>query len=210
VGNIQSPLPQTLFLPASGVPGEIFRTDITGDGSFGGQSLTGSSPFGDVLPRTNVGAFGRAVSADSLNTFIEDFNNRFAGDVTPAGASLINAGLLRGDQMLALGATIPAIKQALPGNVGMGWLHTFDFSLSWPLKVKDRFTFEPRVSAFNLFNTANFDGPGNLLSGVLNGQVGQINGTTDTNRVADRIGFGSGVFTQGAPRQLEFGLKVIF
>lgn len=210
VGNIQSPLPQTLFLPASGVPGEIFRTDITGDGSFGGQSLTGSSPFGDVLPRTNVGAFGRAVSADSLNTFIEDFNNRFAGDVTPAGESLINAGLLRGDQMLALGATIPAIKQALPGNVGMGWLHTFDFSLSWPLKVKDRFTFEPRVSAFNLFNTANFDGPGNLLSGVLNGQVGQINGTTDTNRVADRIGFGSGVFTQGAPRQLEFGLKVIF
>ena len=210
VGNIASPLPQTLFLPASGVPGEIFRTDITGDGSFAGQTLTGNTPFGDVLPTTNVGAFGRAVSADQLNTVIEQYNNQFAGGVTPAGQALINAGLLRGDQMLALAATIPAIKEALPGNVGMGWLRTFDFSLSWPLRVKDRFTFEPRVSAFNLFNNANFDGPGNLLSGVLNGQPGQINGTTTTNRLANRIGFGSGVFTQGAPRQVEFGLRVIF
>ena len=37
---------------------------------------------------------------------------------------------------------------------------------------------EPSISAFNVLNFANFDGPGNRLSGVLNGAVGSINGTS--------------------------------
>jgi hypothetical protein len=210
VARLASPLPQTLYLPASGVPGEIFRTDITGDGSFGGQSLTGNSPYGDVLPRTNVGAFGRAVSAGQLNTVIEDFNSKVAGSVTPAGLALIRAGLLRGDQMLQLGAVVPALRVPPPSNVGLDWFRSFDLSLSWPVKVKDRFTLEPRISAFNLLNAANFDGQGNLLGGILNGVPGEANGTNNANRVANRIGFGSGVFAQGAPRQIEFGLKIVF
>ena len=57
--------PRALFLPASGgVPGEIFRTDVTGDGAFGGQSQTGASSYGDILPGTNIGSFGRAVKAE--------------------------------------------------------------------------------------------------------------------------------------------------
>jgi len=66
------------------------------------------------------------------------------------------------------------------------------------------------VSAFNVLNFANFDGPGNRLLGVLNGTVGTLNGTTKTERATDRIGLGSGVFSLGAPRQIQFGLKVIF
>ena len=62
IAQVASPLPQTLYIPASGgVPGEIFRSDVTGDGSFGGQSQTGGSSYGDILPGTNIGAFGRAV-----------------------------------------------------------------------------------------------------------------------------------------------------
>ncbi len=209
-GHIASPLSQTLFLPASGLPGEIFRTDLTGDGSFGGQSQTGNSPFGDVLPQTQVGAFGRAVDPAKLNNTIENFNSRFAGTVTPAGQAVVNAGLLSFQQLQALGAVVPTLKLAPPGNVGLGWLHSFDASLSFPWKFRDRFTLEPRISAFNIFNTANFDGPGNLLGGILNGAAGQANGTSNTNRANNRVGFGSGVFAQGAPRQVEFGLKVSF
>ena len=209
-GHIASPLPQTLFLPAIGAPGEIFRTDLTGDGSFGGQSQTGNSPFGDVVPQTQVGSFGRAVDPAKLNTTIENFNTKFAGTVTPAGQALINAGLLSFRQMQSLDAVVPTIPLAPPNNVGLGWLRSFDASLSWPVKVRDRFTLEPRISAFNIFNTANFDGPGNLLGGILGGAAGQVNGTTSANRANNRIGFGSGVFAQGAPRQVEFGLKVSF
>ena len=55
IAHFASPLPQTLFLPASdGVGGEIFRTDVTGDGAFGGQSQNGASAYGDILPGTNI------------------------------------------------------------------------------------------------------------------------------------------------------------
>ena len=82
IAQVASPLPQTLFLPASGgVPGEIFRTDVTGDGSFGGQSQTGASSYGDILPGTNIGAFGRAVTASKLNTIIQNYNANFARPV---------------------------------------------------------------------------------------------------------------------------------
>ncbi|PYV94561.1 MAG: hypothetical protein DMG89_24905, partial [Acidobacteria bacterium] len=139
-----------------------------------------------------------------------NFNSNFAGGLTPAGRDLVAANLLRTDQLQALGATIRNIPSAPPGNVGLSWLRSFDLTLAWPLKLGERFTFEPRVSAFNLFNFANFDGPGDKLGGILNGGVGELNGTTPANRFATRTGPGSGVFTLGSPRQLEFGVKVRF
>jgi hypothetical protein len=66
------------------------------------------------------------------------------------------------------------------------------------------------VSAFNVLNFANFDGPGNRLSGALNGTAGAVNGTTAVNRAANRIGPDSGAFSLGAPRQLQFGVKLTF
>jgi hypothetical protein len=44
--------PLTLTLPQSGNAGEIFLTDVTGDGT-----------VGDVVPGSNVGAFGRSIKA---------------------------------------------------------------------------------------------------------------------------------------------------
>src|SRR5205809_551135 len=178
IGRFESPLPQTLYIPSSNLPGEIFRSDVTGDGAFGGQSLTGNNSYGDILPEGNIGSFGHAITAKNLNSTIQSFNSNFAGGLTPAGRDLVAANLLRTDQLQALGATIPNIPSAPPGNVGLSWLRSFDLTLAWPLKLGARFTFEPRVSAFNLFNFANSDVPGDKLGGIVNGGVGEVNGTT--------------------------------
>ena len=117
MAQVASPLPQTLFLPASGgVGGEIFRTDVGGDGSFGGQSQTGSGAYGDILPGTNIGAFGRAVSASDLNTVIRNYNANFGDQLTPAGLALVNAGLLSRSQLLQLRADSPNIAAAPAGQ----------------------------------------------------------------------------------------------
>ena len=211
IAHFASPLPQTLFLPASGgLGGEIFRTDVTGDGAFGGQSQTGASSYGDILPGTNIGSFGRAVKASSVNTIIENYNVNFSDQLTPAGQALVNASLLSRSQLLRLGADSPSIQAAPPGNVNLAWLRTFDVTLARPLKIGDRLVLEPSVSAFNVLNFANFDSPGNRLSGALNGTAGTANGTAAADRAANRIGPGSGVFSLGAPRQLQFGLKLTF
>jgi Carboxypeptidase regulatory-like domain len=211
VAQVASPLPQTLFLPASGgVPGEIFRTDVTGDGSFGGQSQTGAGSYGDILPGTNIGSYGRAVKDTTLSTVIQSYNTNFADQLTPAGQALVTAGLLSRSQLIKLGANTPSIASPPPGTVGPAWLKTFDLTLARPFRMGDRFVVEPSVSAFNILNFANFDGPGNRLSGILNGTAGAVNGTSASDRITDRIGPGSGVFTLGAPRQIQFGIRLTF
>ncbi|MGH9549209.1 MAG: hypothetical protein ACRD3W_07540, partial [Terriglobales bacterium] len=211
MARLASPLPQTLFLPASGgVGGEIFRTDVGGDGSFGGQSQSGSGAYGDILPGTNIGAFGRAVTASKLNTVIQNYNANFGDRLTPSGQALVNAGLLSRSQLLQLGADSPTVAAAPAGNVSLGWMRTLDLTLARPFTFGDHFVLEPSVSAFNVFNFANFDGPGNRLSGALNGTLGSVNGTVASERATSRIGPGSGVFSLGAPRQFQFGVRLTF
>jgi hypothetical protein len=211
IAHFGSPLPQTLFLPASdGLGGEIFRTDVTGDGSFGGQSQNGASAYGDILPGTNIGSFGRATKANGLNNIIQTYNSNFGNRPTPAGQALVSAGLLSQSQLVQLGADAPAITPAPADNPSLAWLKTFDLTLSRPVKIGDRFVLEPSVSAFNVLNFANFDGPGNRLLGALNGTVGTLNGTTMAERSTSRIGLGSGAFSLGTPRQIQFGVKLTF
>lgn len=57
---------------------------------------------------------------------------------------------------------------------------------------------------------ANLDLPGNMLNGLLTGTVGQINGTTSQGHHVNRVGVGTGVYSLGAPRQIEFGLRLTF
>ena len=49
----------------------------------------------------------------------------------------------------------------------MGWLRSVDFRFAWPIKLRERFTLEPSITAFNVFNNANFDTSVNSLSGIL-------------------------------------------
>ena len=203
-------VPLTLFLPQAGTPGEIFRTDVTGDGT-----------VGDVVPGSNVGAFGRSIKASDLNKFISSYNSTSAGQLTPAGQALVSAGLFTSAQLTSLGAVTPTLALAPPGEVGVSPIFTFDMHASWELKVSkvlhalpERVVLEPQIALFNVFNYQNHDPFGNVLSGVLNGSIGSANGTTAhgplgrSNLVTP--GSSSGVNWYAVPRQAEFGVKLSF
>jgi hypothetical protein len=46
--------------------------------------------------------------------------------------------------------------------------------------------------------------------GLLTGAAGQINGTTSDEHNIMRAGVGNGGYSLGAPRQIEFGLRLTF
>ena len=217
--HFDSPLATALAVPPVGIgPGEIYFTDFTGDGT-----------VGDLLPGTKFGSFMRGVSPGSLNNLLNNYNNTVAGNLTPAGQALVSSGLFT-PQQLGVGnslclsnpngvsagaacAVAPAVQLAPQGQVGLTWLKTFDTSLAWTgrVNVKDRqIAIEPSVSFYNLFNFSNFDIPGNVLTGILLGSPGSVNGTTRPDATSVRVGVGTGVFSLGAPRTIEFGLKLSF
>ena len=211
--HLGSPLPLSAYLPqqdGGGVAGEIFRSDVTGDGT-----------VGDLLPATLIGSTGK-YSASNLTKAIAFYNSNYAGKLTPAGNDLLTSGLFSGQQLLALGAYSPLI-QSLPGLAAQAtWLKTMDLRLSRPFQVGERVKLEPSVSVFNVFNWTNFGGAGNQLSGVLNGAPGSSlnnsssgggycgNSTTFCTSRLDRVLAGSGTYANGAPRQMELGVRITF
>ena len=176
--------------------------------------------MGDLLPSTVVGSTGKYSTTD-ITKVITYYNSTFAGKLTPAGQSLVNSGLFSGQQLVLLGAYAPLV-QGLPARVATAtWLKTTDLRLSRPFQVGERVKLEPNISIFNVFNFANFGGPGNQLSGVLNGAPGSslnnasvggycgVSTALCTSRL-DRVVVGSGTYSNGAPRQMEFGLRITF
>jgi hypothetical protein len=212
IAHLASPLPASVSIPqqdGGGVAGEIFRSDLTGDGT-----------VGDLLPSTSIGSTGK-YSITNLNNSIAYYNSSFAGKLTPAGQVLVNSSLFTGQQLVALGAYSPLI-QSLPGHFADAtWLKTMDLRLVWPFQVGERLKIEPTFSVFNVFNWANFGGPGNQLSGILDGAPGTSlnnassagtcgSSTTYCTSRQDRILPGSGTYGYGAPRQMEFGIRFTF
>ena len=203
VSHFWSPLPTSIQVPSSAgasnaTTGEIFLSDFTGDGS-----------VGDLLPGTKVGNFGRGVSVSGLNSLINNFNANIATNVTPAGQALINAGLFTQAQLMALGAHPTPLVNPPADEADMRGMRAFDLTLAWEGRIRERFVIAPSVGFYNLFNFANFDLPGNALSGSLTSSSGSINGTSNATR-PDRVGVGTGVFALGSPRVVEFGLKITF
>ena len=99
IAHLASPLPLSTYLPqqdGGGVAGEIFRTDVTGDGT-----------VGDLLPTTLIGNTGK-YSTTNLTKAIAFYDSNFAGKLTPAGQVLANAGLFSGQQLVVLGAVCAA------------------------------------------------------------------------------------------------------
>jgi len=203
IGHFDSPLSSAIVSPSTGDPGvDMFQSDFTGDGT-----------AGDPLPGTHFGQFDRGTNASGLAKMINTYNTNVAGTATPAGATLIAAGLMTLPQLQALGGVAQQIAAPPTGQVDFGWLKTFDLKLSWRHTFAERYTIEPNVGFYNLFNFSNFNLPPNTMSGILNGpRSGAINGTSRQDGSLDgfRVGNGTGVYSLGAQRQIEFGLRFVF
>ena len=200
IAHFYSPLSQSLIVPnTTEGPGEIFRTDFTGDGT-----------VQDPIPGTRLGQFDRGTNASDLTSLINRYNSTVANQATPAGQVLIQNGLMTLAQLQALGGVAPVLGEPVPGEVNFSWLHNVDLNLGWRYTFKERFTIEPSVAVFNVFNLANFNIPPRTLGSVLTGSAGSVNGTNQSDNNSFRLGNGSGVYALGAARQVEFGLKVTF
>lgn len=199
VSHYYTPLPLPLLVPSSGLAGDIFRTDFTGDGS-----------VQDLVPGTANGSFGRGISASGLNAVLTNYNNTVANQATPAGQALIGSGLFTLAQLQALGGVAPTVPLAPSGQVGLGAVRAFDLKIAWSHTFNEKVKIEPSMGIYNLFNFSNFDLPPGTLSGLLVGGPGFVNGTTRKDRISNRVGVGTGVFGLGSPRTFEFGLKLSF
>jgi len=217
IGHYYSALPTTLTLDPNGnPPGEIYSSDLTGDGT-----------IGDLLPGYKAGAFMRSVKPNQLAKVVANYNATSAGLLTPAGQAVVGSGLITSAQMTALGAVTPTIAAPPDNNAGNGSLRTFDMTLARKTKLRwlgEAASVEPTISFFNLFNFANFNGYSYTSVNKTGGgslanfqQTGTVNGTDTSysdndpfNRSALRAGNGSGVFGQGTARVIEYGLKINF
>jgi hypothetical protein len=200
IGHFDSPFSGTLTVPNTATgPGEIFRTDFTGDGT-----------TQDPLPGTHVGNFDRGINASNINSVISNYNATVAGTPTPAGKVLIQNGLMTAAQLALLGGVAPLVPLAPPDQVNYAWLRTMDTTVAWTYVIKERFTIKPSVGLFNVANFVNFDLPESMMSGLLTGGTGSINGTNYAGAFVNRVGVGTGVYSLGSPRQIEFALKLTF
>jgi hypothetical protein len=203
IGHVDSPLSSPVIIGNTGLAGDIFRTDFTGSGV-----------TSDPLPGTTNGSFGRDFGLGGLNAAVNQYNATYANMPTPAGQTLINAGLMTLAQLQALGGVAPYATPAGTDQMPFTWLKTGDVTLSWHYAISERWIFEPSVGVFNVLNFANF----NLPPGTMNGWVDLPQGsgsisTTPRNSAAAapfRVGVGTGVYALGAPRVIEWGLKFKF
>jgi hypothetical protein len=206
IAHADSSLPQNLTLPPGqereATTAQIFQSDLDGDGT-----------VGDIMPGTNVGSFGRSVNPSNINSYITAYNNKYAGQLTPAGQALVSAGLMTASELQQLGAVAPQIALAPAGQVGMGGLFSADLGLTYIGRIHESVTIQPSITFYNVTNSQNFDQGNVLLSGILQAagspSTGSANNTTYGQR-STHVTLGSGVYGQGGPRVLEFGLKLTF
>ena len=207
IGHFYSPLSSPAVVGSNGSAGQIFQTDFTGGGG-----------VSEPLPGTTNGSFMRDFGLTGLNNAISKYNATQGNQPTPAGQQLLSAGLFNASQLQTLGLVAPILTPAPANQLVFPWVRAFDFKLDWVHTFKDRITLTPSLGLYNLFNFSNFNLPPGAETGWLSGVSGGSINTTPkslaggTNMASDafRVGAGTGVFGLGAPRTMEFGLKVTF
>jgi hypothetical protein len=220
IGHFYSALPETLQLPQLTNGGEIFASDWLGSG-------LGSGAAPEPVPGTKIGQFMRGSDISALQRVISNYNTHFAGTLTPAGHCLVadascpglgGIQVMSSADMTSLGWVMPQLGSEPPGAMNFPWLKSLDLKAAWPIKIRDRVTVEPSASVFNVFNFANAFLPGNLplgslLPGGLNNTTlapNSVGGITPGNMTPFRASFQSGTYALGAPRMIQFGLRVEF
>ncbi|WP_260735615.1 TonB-dependent receptor [Tunturiibacter lichenicola] len=213
IGHFFSASASSLTLDAlSGATGQIFQTDVDGDGT-----------TGDLVPGTIPGAYEHEIKGGKgLNTLINTYNATHAGTPTPAGQALIAAGLFTPGQLLAANGVQQPIASAPSNPLNNAALRTFDLSASYPIRFNrfhEGLSIVPGVAMYNVFNMSNFgfipgivsSATGTLLNQADAGQPGYYNGTSDQGTLNQaRTTRNSGTFDQGGPRTTEFQLKLNF
>ncbi len=207
IAHFYSPLSSPAIVGDTGSLGQIFQTDFTGSGS-----------ISDPLPGTKNGAFERQFGVSGLNAAITNYNGTVAGQATPAGQVLISNNLFTLGQLQAIGAVAPTLATAPSDQLTFPWVKAFDFRVSWHYTIRDRVKIEPSVGFFNIFNFANFNIPPGAISGWLDENASSINSVNTRTQPGEfspeantfRVGNGTGVFGLGAPRVIEWGLRLTF
>ena len=210
IGHFYSAPPTSLTLDnSSGAPGEIFRTDVTGDGT-----------TGDLVPGTGPGYYMHQVKGSGLNRLINTYNATNAGQPTPAGNALIAAGLVSITDLQALNAVQQPIATVPTTPLNNSAFRAFDTNVAYPIhlsKLREGLTITPTFAMYNVGNLSNFhDLTGQLINQTNNGgAIGAtnnfLNGPNNV-QVANgvRVQRGSGTFAQGSPRTSEFQLHIEF
>jgi Carboxypeptidase regulatory-like domain len=190
-------------------PGEIFMTDVTGDGT-----------TGDLVPGTLPGYYMHQVKGAGLNTLINNYNKAYAGTPTPAGNALIAAGLMTQSQLSSLGAVQQPLATAPTTPLNNAALRALDMNFTYPISLsrfREGVSLEPGVGLYNVFNMSNFASLNGQLANVTDagGAVGTVNNFLNgPNNLAVENGLrvqrGAGTYDLGAPRTTEFQLKLNF
>jgi hypothetical protein len=214
IGHFFSAAPADLTLDPAGTSGSavagIFQSDVNGDGL-----------LADLIPGTNPGYYMHEYKGGNLNKLINQYNSTSAGQLTPAGQALINAGLFTRQQLGALQAAQQPIAQ-VPGSMAPenAFYRNLDLSIAYPIhlsRLREGMMLLPAIAFYNVGNFSNFNeyvaaaGSTLLANTSTGGSGGLLNGPN--NFVAHdqkRVQRGSGTSDIGGPRSTEFQLKLNF
>lgn len=205
IGHFYSAPPSNLVLDTlAGTQGQIFMTDVNGDGL-----------SGDLVPGTNPGTYMHRYNNGNINKLISSYNQTSAGQLTPAGQALVSAGIFTASQLTEIGAAQQPIAPAPSNALQNAAFRTFDLSGRYPItlnRVHEGLSIVPGFAMYNIFNMSNFGNvPPTLLNASDAGSEGFINGPTSQQVLnTNRITRGAGTFDQGGPRSTEFQLSVTF
>ncbi len=216
IGHIYSAPPLNLLLDnLSGSSGQIFTSDVVGDGNTAQH----------LVPETNPGAYMRTYNGGNVQGIINKYNSKYANQLSPAGQTLVNSGLVTAAQMAQLGGVLQPIAN-IPQNKAIENppFRQIDASVLYPFHVRaisEAFTLTPGVAMYNVANLGNYN-PINYQTGAGNGTLlnptdaaqgadNYVNGPNNYSiKNTNRISRGSGTFDAGAPRTTEFQLKLTF